>query len=103
MSRHETLPTTRGKSQWLIAFTIWNVAVFGAWLVAPFALAGSAGWSAGWIHLGVVLVGAVGETLFVGAKNPELRARRARIGDATKPWDFAWNVAPEAARSFVFI
>jgi protein-S-isoprenylcysteine O-methyltransferase Ste14 len=67
--------------------------VFAAWLVVPFVLARSATWSAGWLHVGVVVVGGMAESLVVARANPQLKARRKRIGVGTKTWDLAWNVA----------
>jgi protein-S-isoprenylcysteine O-methyltransferase Ste14 len=74
-----------------VALTAWNLAVYAAWMVVPFLLAGSVAWVAGWLHLGVVLTGAVAENGFVARRNPELKERRKQIGAGTKAWDLAWN------------
>jgi protein-S-isoprenylcysteine O-methyltransferase Ste14 len=73
------------------ALASWNAAVFAAWLFAPFALAGTVGWAAGWLHLGVVVAGALAEGRHVSRSNPALEKRRRRIGPGTKAWDLGWN------------
>ncbi len=78
---------------WITALTAWNLAVFAAWVVVPFVLARSATWPAGWLHLAVVVAGSAAEGRFVARRNPELKARRKKIGAGTKTWDLAWNVA----------
>lgn len=79
--------------RWQRALRIWNVAVFTAWIVIPFALASSLRWFAGWLHLAVVLLGVLGQTAFVARRNPALKARRHQIGAGTPTWDLAWNMA----------
>jgi protein-S-isoprenylcysteine O-methyltransferase Ste14 len=83
----------RRQSPWLAPLTAWNLAVLAVWLVLPFVLAGSLFWTAGWLHLAVVLTGTAGEHVFVTRRNPELKQRRQRIGSGTKSWDLVWNVA----------
>lgn len=78
---------------WQIAFAVWNSAVYATWMVLPFVLARSVGWLAGWLHLCVVIVGTVVESVFVARKNPALKARRKQIGAGTKSWDLVWNIA----------
>jgi protein-S-isoprenylcysteine O-methyltransferase Ste14 len=82
-----------GKPGWHIAFLVWNLTVFAAWLVLPFTLAQSVRWLAGWAHLSVIVTGTVLESLFVARRNPALKARRKQIGAGTKTWDLAWNIA----------
>lgn len=82
-----------GGPRWQAALTVWNLAVYAAWVVVPFALARSVGWLAGWLHLCVVVAGTVGESVFVARRNPALQARRKHLGAGTKAWDLAWNVA----------
>lgn len=76
----------------LRALTAWNVLVFLAWVLAPFAAAGRAGWTAGWAHLGVVSAGLLGHGALVARRNPELRRHRRSLGPGTKWWDLVWNL-----------
>lgn len=69
----------------------WNLLVYAIWLFAPFALAGTVGWVAGWLYLGVVFAGTLIESRHVASANPELEKRRRRIGPGTKAWDLGWN------------
>lgn len=92
-SPRETPTAAPGMRGWTVGFTFWNLAVYAAWLVVPFLLARSAAWPAGWLHLGVVVVGSAAESLFVARWNPKLKARHKQIGAGTKGWDLAWNVA----------
>ena len=71
---------------------IWNSVVFSIWLTLPFHLAGTVFWPAGWLHLGIVIAGVVGESIHVSRRNPGLKKRRAEIGEGTKPWDLVWNL-----------
>ena len=77
----------------LAALTAWNLAVFAAWILVPFLLAGTLAWASGWVHLAVVVAGTAAEARFVAARNPALKRRRRRIGPGTKGWDLAWNAA----------
>jgi protein-S-isoprenylcysteine O-methyltransferase Ste14 len=62
-SPHEDPPAARDLTgPWVVALTTWNLAVFLAWLVVPFVLARSATWLAGWLHLGVIVIGSTAET-----------------------------------------
>jgi protein-S-isoprenylcysteine O-methyltransferase Ste14 len=61
-----------------------------SWLAAPFAGAGTPGWAAGWIYLGLLLSGLAAHAVFVRRNAPALAARRARVGRGTPAWDLAW-------------
>lgn len=91
--RHTTPPSAAALLRWQRALGLWNAAVFAAWVVVPFALAGALRWPAGWLHLSVVLLGVLGQAVHVGRRNPALRARRRLLGAGTPAWDLAWNLA----------
>ncbi len=69
----------------------WNVVVVAAWIVMPFAAAGTVRWPAGWAHLAALAVALAAHGRYVARRNPALRERRRVIGQGTKKWDIAWN------------
>lgn len=68
----------------------WNGAVFAAWAVVPFALAGP-GWCRGWLHLAGLALAIPLHRTYVLRRNPVLRARRAHLHAGARSWDLAWN------------
>lgn len=72
------------------AIAAWNLLVFAAWIIVPFALAGP-GWLSGWLYLGCVVAATLAESIYVSRVNPALKARRKNIGAGTKTWDLWWN------------
>jgi protein-S-isoprenylcysteine O-methyltransferase Ste14 len=77
----------RGVTRWLRA---WNVVVFAAWMVVPFAAAGLR-WTRGWLHVTALGVAVAVHGRYVRRRNPTLRARRGGIREGTEGWDLAWN------------
>jgi len=86
---HHDSGTAGGKV--LAALASWNILVSATWLFAPFVLAGTFVWVAGWLYLGVVIAGVLAESRRVSRSNPVLKKRRRRIGTGTKAWDLGWN------------
>jgi protein-S-isoprenylcysteine O-methyltransferase Ste14 len=85
-------PGPRGAARrWQPVLGAWNAIVFGAWLVGPFALAGSARWALGWLHLGLLAAALSAHAWYVRRRNPALREARRRSGPGTPAWDLAWN------------
>ncbi len=78
--------------RWSAAARAWNLAVFAAWAIVPFAAAGTIRWIPGLAHLAAVCLGALVHGTYVGRRRPELGARRRAVGEGTKPWDIAWNL-----------
>ncbi len=60
------------------------VTLFGVFIFWP---AGTVDWVAGWLHLGVVTVGYLVNTVYVIKFNPELIDARMRMGRGIKRWD----------------
>lgn len=73
------------------ALRAWSSAVLAAWVVAPFVVAGTLRWAAGWVHLGALAAGLALHRAWVARRNPAVLARRRALGPGTKPWDLAWN------------
>jgi protein-S-isoprenylcysteine O-methyltransferase Ste14 len=80
------------RDRWMRALAAWNVAMFAAWVAAPFAVAGRVSWVAGWAHLGAVVAGLLAHGAWVARRNPELRRHRRSVGPGTKRWDLVWNL-----------
>ncbi len=64
--------------------------LFAAGTAGLFLAAGSFGFWRGWAFLGVTAAGLLGQGLYVGRKNPELRRQRDKIGANTPRWDLRW-------------
>ena len=65
-------------------------AVLAGWVAGIFAAAGTVAWPEGWVTLGATAVAAAWHRAHVGARQPALLARRARVGAGTTRWDVAW-------------
>jgi protein-S-isoprenylcysteine O-methyltransferase Ste14 len=68
----------------LVAFGV----VFGALLFWP---AGRLDWTLAWVYLALLLVWVAVNWVLLSRRNPELIARRIRMGDGTKTWDKVWS------------
>ena len=64
-----------------------------AWVVGPFAIAGTLRWWAGWTYLATLAPALLAHRTVVARRNPGLRAARRRIGVNTPRWDLVWNAA----------
>lgn len=70
-----------------------TAALVAAWVVAPFAAAGTLRWPAGWLFVAVLASGLVLHRAYVARRNPRVLKTRQRIGEGTKAWDKAWLAA----------
>ncbi len=77
----------------LLGLSAWNFATFAAWFVLPFLAAGTLRAPILWTHDAVLMVGLLVHGRWVARRNPEILARRRRIGGDTKRWDLAWVAA----------
>ncbi len=64
-----------------------------AWVIGPFAVAGTLQWWPGWRYLVTLGLGLAIHRAVVHRLNPGLREARRRIGEGTPGWDVAWAVA----------
>ena len=65
------------------------ISVFAVALVvaALFLTAGHWDWTRGWLYIGLSFAGESIRTGYIRRKNPDLLARRGKIGSGTKTWD----------------
>lgn len=64
-----------------------GVATVVLFVAGLFQTAGHWGWTRGWLYIGLITAGETARTLYVRRKNPDLLARRGKIGSGTKKWD----------------
>ena len=58
-----------------------------------FASAGRLDWLAGWLYLAIMAANTAASYAYIDRNNPELMAKRARLGKGTKTWDIIWLAA----------
>ena len=77
--------------RWALVARVVIGAAMAAWVVAPFAIAGTMRWRTGWIYLGTLSLALLAHRAVVTRRNPGLRSTRREIGANTPGWDLVWN------------
>lgn len=81
---------------WILAMLL----VFAALIFVP---AGRLDWVPGWVYMGLLTLYVVTAWVSLQQWNPELIARRMRIGAGTKTWDKIWSLLNAPVMGAVYI
>lgn len=84
---------TPAQGEQRLLLSLWALVLLVACTVGPLWAAGTFVWPGFGLYLGVLAAGLTIHRVYVARHNPELLARRRRIGAGTKPWDVIWNLA----------